>query len=131
MKFKYSLLFLSLMLLCSLFVNSCQENFTILTEKDNGSTINIKSGEMFGLILAGNPTTGYDWSISNIDQTMVKEMGKPEFTLDSNLIGAPGKQDYLFQTFKTGNTTLTLEYKRAWEKGVSPANTFKVNINIQ
>ncbi|MFH0887325.1 MAG: protease inhibitor I42 family protein [bacterium] len=131
MKSTFSLALLSLVLLCSLLLTSCQENFNILTEKDNGTTVNIANGEMFGLILEGNPTTGYDWIISNIDKSMVKEMGKPEFTLDSNLVGSPGKQSYLFQTFKAGNTTLSLEYKRAWEKGVSPAKTFKVILNIQ
>ena len=72
---------------------------------------------MVDLYLKANPTTGYDWYVTNakLDNGMVT-MGN-SFFLPSDkrgMTGAPGMDIFVVGFQKPGNYTLKLEYKRPW-----------------
>jgi inhibitor of cysteine peptidase len=117
-----------------LVVTACatHKTTTSLTATNNGSQVDLKLGDEIIITLDSNPSTGYTWEAVNLDATMFKSSGEPIFTRgDSTLVGSGGTLSLTFKTLKTGNSTLTLIYHRPWETGVSPINTFTVNVIVK
>ena len=89
----------------------------VRTYTDPGQTIDIGVNQEFVIALESNPTTGYLWEASH-DESMLKlveskyEMGKEA---KEGLVGAGGVEYFTFKALKTGETEITLVYKRPWE----------------
>lgn len=83
-------------------------------------TGSINEGQLFVIVLDSNPSTGYSWEVAEIDEKILRQVGKSEFRQESGLLGAPGKQILRFEAVAAGYTTLKLIYHRPWEKGVEP-----------
>lgn len=72
------------------------------------------------ITLPSNATTGYKWSITNYDKTLLTLNDHQYITPDSNLIGAGGKEVWTFNATPLGlsiprTTQITLLYARPWE----------------
>ncbi len=102
-----------------------------LVESDNGTVVDLKTGEMFTISLEGNPTTGYSWEVSGIDPAVVELAGEPDFKSDSNLIGAGGMFTFTFKAAAAGNAPITLVYHKPWEEDVAPLKEFMVTVNVK
>jgi inhibitor of cysteine peptidase len=68
------------------------------------------------LKLKGNITTGYRWSVQDLDEQFLQQQGEEEYESDSKLIGAGGTSTFTFKAKQPGRTTLKLEYSRPFEK---------------
>ncbi len=100
-----------------------------LTEADNGSTIELKSGQALSITLEANPTTGYTWEVvESPDEQVMRQVGKIEFKPESEAIGAGGVQIIRFEVVNAGQTNLTLIYHRPWETDVEPLKTFSLHV---
>ena len=102
----------------------------IKTYTDSGRTIDIGVNQEFIIALGSNPTTGYSWQESYDDsllQLVEKsyEMGK---AAKQGAMGAGGVEYFQFKTLKTGETEITLVYKRPWEEESINRKVFTVNI---
>jgi len=102
-----------------------------LTEEDSGKTIEVKAGDTFVVSLKGNITTGYDWSIANLDERFLQQQGEADYESDSDLIGAGGTATYTFKALSAGQTTLKLIYSRPFEPDNPPEKTFEINVVIK
>ena len=98
---------------------------------DAGNTITLNQGESLVVTLDGNPTTGYNWLMQTMDPAILKQVGEPVFTPDSNQTGASGKIAMTFQAVKTGQAKLELSYMRSFEKETAPLNTFEVMVVVK
>jgi predicted secreted protein len=58
-------------------------------------------------------------------------MGDPTFIASSNALGAGGIITLTFQAPMAGQTTLQLQYKRAWEIGVNPLYTYSLMVVVK
>jgi inhibitor of cysteine peptidase len=101
----------------------------------DGTTQNLKLGEVMEITLESNPSTGYSWfaSISNPD--VLAQIGEPEYTAPSDegstmVLGAAGTETFMFQGTSTGSVTLTLEYKRGWEQDVPAEKTITITVEV-
>src|SRR5712691_11176337 len=47
----------------------------IFVEKDNGASVQVRRGAKITIELSENPTTGYRWAISNIDEAFLVPEG--------------------------------------------------------
>ncbi len=127
-------LILSTLAIILLVVTACanHKTTTTLTATNNGAQVDLQLGDEVIITLDSNPSTGYTWEAVNLDATMFKPSGEPIFTRsDSTLVGSGGTLTLTFKTLKVGSSTLTLIYHRPWETGVSPINTFSVNVLIK
>ena len=97
---------------------------------DAGKTITLHQGDMLIVSLEGNITTGFNWQMLPQDPEILKQVGEPEVTPDSKMMGAPGLIVLKFQAVKTGQAKLDLAYQRSFEKNVAPANTFEVTVVV-
>jgi inhibitor of cysteine peptidase len=85
--------------------------------------IEAQAGQNFTIILKSNPTTGYQWQLAKpLDESIV-QLISPEYLTDkTKLVGAGGKQVWVFKALKAGQTNISLKYVRPWEKNTPPQN---------
>lgn len=101
----------------------------------DGSTQQLKKGEVMAISLESNPSTGYSWFANISDTAVLVQMGESEYQTpletSTPLVGAPGTQIFYFQAASSGSASLTLEYKRGWETNVAPEKTITMTINVE
>ncbi len=104
---------------------------TWLTEVNAGQRVQVSSGQVLGINLEANPSTGYSWEVSTTNPGILQQTGEPEFKSDSTLVGAPARQLIRFKVIAPGECKLELIYHRPWEKGTPPERSFSVNVTAQ
>jgi inhibitor of cysteine peptidase len=109
----------------------CSSKTVKVDDSMNGQTITVKQGETIVVTLAGNPTTGFGWTVKDLDTTILSQIGDYSYKADSNLIGAGGVFTYQFKAEAAGTTTLKLDYARSWETDVAPEQTFAVTVVVE
>ena len=84
--------------------------------------ISLKRGQTITVSLPSNPTTGYSWSLcsKNTRNTIVGIEELPYEAAQTGLMGAGGTQSWRITGKKRGSAHIKFEYKRPWEKGVTP-----------
>jgi inhibitor of cysteine peptidase len=95
-----------------------------------GSTITLAAGEQFTVTLPGNPSTGYSWVVTTINPALLTQIGEPEFSTGSDLVGAGGTITFRFEATGAGQDAMQLDYLRPWED-VEPIDTYRVTVNVR
>jgi len=102
----------------------------VKTYTDPGQAISIGVNQEFVIALDSNPTTGYSWQESH-DAAILELVGttyEPGKEAEQGLVGAGGVEYFRFKALKTGETEVTMLYKRPWEAEVLDQKVFTVNI---
>lgn len=82
-----------------------------------GSVINTKAGNTFKIQLESNASTGFQWKLAvPLDEKIVKLVSSDYIAPNTNLVGAGGKEVWVFKAIKKGTTKISLKYVRPWEK---------------
>ncbi|MBT8491085.1 MAG: protease inhibitor I42 family protein [Deltaproteobacteria bacterium] len=103
-----------------------------LTEKDNGTQVQVTHGDIVKLRLEANPSTGYSWQITENNPELLKPLGKPEYEeSEHTLIGQVEHQIFRFKAVSPGTAMLKLLYYREWEKGKAPEKSYRVTVEIR
>lgn len=102
-----------------------------INEADNGKTINLPTGKTMELTLEGNPTTGYSWLVTSVDENILSVNGEPDYKSDSDLTGSGGTFVFSFTAANPGTTQLELGYLRPWEEDVDPIEMYTVTIVVE
>ena len=95
----------------------------------NGKGIKLKSGDKLVVRLAGNATTGYRWAIVSKPKalTLIKST---YVTSPPGRIGQGGTFSFHLRAV-SGRGTLKLAYRRPWEKGKAPAQSFSIKVRVR
>jgi len=106
-----------------------------LTEADSGKILDVKTGDTIEVVIAGNPTTGYEWTaaLDPASSALLGQVGEPTYTPDSTdqmLVGSGGTYVFKFKAIKSGRAMLKLVYARSFEN-VEPIQTFTATVNIK
>jgi inhibitor of cysteine peptidase len=101
----------------------------------NGTTQQMKVGEVMVVTLESNPSTGYAWHASSSNPDVVAQMGdaqyqEPASTSNEPLLGAAGTEILSFEATGSGTATLTLDYKRGWENGTVSDQTIIITVVV-
>lgn len=112
-------------------LTACGSNKVEINADANGQTIELAAGQKLVLSLETNPTTGFDWEVSEIDEAVIKQSGDSEYKSESDLIGAGGVRTFTFEAVTAGTSTLKLIYHRSWEKDIPPEQEFTVTITVK
>ncbi|MFI9509815.1 protease inhibitor I42 family protein [Nocardia sp. NPDC052566] len=113
--------------------NAGQTSVTV-TDADNGQERQLLAGQKLMVTLPSNPSTGYSWTVLDLDPTVLKQEGDPEFRADPKVPVAPGSGGFSTWTFvgnAAGITRLNLDYARPWEQGMEPAQKFSLTIKVE
>ena len=103
----------------------------LVTQADDGKTIEVRQGDLVTLRLPENPTTGYRWSLDEHDALALEPAEKPKFEPASPAIGAGGIRTFTFLAKTVGESSLALSLRRSWERPTSGQKTFSVKIRIR
>ncbi len=105
-----------------------------VTEADAGKTLKLGDNTAVAISLAGNPTTGYSWSVTKMEGTALEQAGDIQYVrtpVRAGIVGSGGTFIAKFRAVKAGESTITLGYARSWENGVPPAKTFTVTLVVE
>lgn len=100
----------------------------VVTEEQNGQTVEMNDRDTLELQLTGNPTTGYNWQTVDINNAVLEQDGDPTFDADTELLGSPGVITLTYEAVAGGNSPLKLEYKPV--AGGDVANTFELTVRV-
>lgn len=79
-------------------------------------TMRAAAGQTFTLTLDANPTTGYQWFLSNpLDERFLRLIRNDYLPPSSSRAGQGGHQVLTFHALQTGMTSIALKYCRPWE----------------
>jgi inhibitor of cysteine peptidase len=102
-----------------------------LDEKNNGGSLEMAAGDQLEIRLVGNPTTGYEWMLKAVDESVLKPLGEPEYQSESNLIGGGGRYTFQLTALAAGDTQLELVYRRSFEPETEkPADQFSLTVKV-
>jgi predicted secreted protein len=114
-----TILFLISVLVVATWHNSCA------TEDEIKAVL----GKPFRIVLkAAIGSTGYSWS-AEFDKAFLKLEESYYEKPDSKLLGASGKQVFIFVPLKTGNTTIRMLLARPWESSSVDAKVYQISIS--
>lgn len=94
----------------------------------NGQSQTLTVGQELAVALPDNPSTGYVWRLSPINQGVLHQEGAPQFRGENPMPGAAGTSVWTFTAAGPGTTTVTLTAVRA---GSAPAQTFTEKIIVR
>ncbi len=128
-----------LLLLPLLLLNAAPAAELKLAEADAGRTVPAAMGDNITITLAGNITTGYSWSLAQIETNAQKPAVKPAGKIEYQqppangrpLLGAGGQFLARFTAAAEGKAVIRLEYKRPFEKDKPAAKTFTVTLEVK
>ena len=83
------------------------------------------------IMLQGNPTTGYTWTVASVDEKVLMQMGEATFKADRKARGSGGTITMRFEAVRVGKTCLRLIYHRPFEKNNPPIKTFEVDVKVE
>lgn len=82
-----------------------------------------QAGQNFTIILKANATTGYQWQFAKpLDENLVQLINSKYLADKTKLVGAGGKQVWIFKALKAGQANISFKYVRPWEKNTPPQN---------
>ncbi len=101
----------------------------VVTAADDGRQIELSEGQVLVVRLVSNPSTGYGWQVVRPALGgILRQADAVDFQPHSDLLGAPGTEILSFEGVSAGEVTLTLEYRRPWESGAEPVETFHLQV---
>jgi predicted secreted protein len=99
----------------------------ILTDKDQGHTVEVGAESVVTLRLDENPSTGYRW---NVETAGGLEMESDSFERAGDAIGAGGVRVFQFRASEAGSHRLSIKKWRDWEGESSIIDRFYVTIVV-
>ena len=87
------------------------------------------------VILFSNPTTGYSWSenatIGDVSILRQESHGYVPPQTSGNVVGAGGKEAWVFKTLAPGATNISMDYSQPWAGGTKSTWTFALAVTVR
>ena len=98
----------------------------------NGRTIDLRVGDGVKVALAENPSTGYKWEfLSRPEPVCVIVNDAYVANTAIGTVGSGGVHHWEFRAVGEGTSTVSLAYRRPWEKDAAPAQTFTLTLAVK
>ena len=108
-----------------------------VTQADNGTTVNLSTGDYLVVHLESNPSTGYSWQTPELNSWVIAPTKRPSFSPSNatnaegqKLMGAAGTFTQEYRAVGPGTATLKLSYMRPWETNAEPGKTFDLTVVV-
>jgi len=105
-----------------------------LTAGDSGRTVPVAVGTDIVITLATTPGTGYSWVLTDSGTSALELVDTPTVPRDSAAAmrpGAPVTAAWRFRAARAGQATVTLDYRRPWERGTPAARQYEVGFEVR
>jgi inhibitor of cysteine peptidase len=85
------------------------------TYDESDTAITASPGDDFVIELESNASTGYEWTATVSDAAVVRAIADEYVGADTDLVGAPGTQRFVFEPVAAGSASIVLRYARSFE----------------
>jgi predicted secreted protein len=102
------------------------EDIPIFDSSHDNARVELAAGTVFEVALPEQPGTGFKWKIVS-GQTPVADFRDPA----GPDRGAGTTRHFRFQAEQQGESTLSLQLRRGWERDQPPAKEFKINLVVR
>ncbi|SRR6266853_1347858 len=103
----------------------------ILTQKDDGQSLQVPVGARIKIDLPENPTTGYRWNVQELESESIAVESDNYTSGEGVGIGGAGIRHFTFQAKAPGKATINLKNKRQWEPEEKAMSQFSVVIFVR
>ncbi len=101
-----------------------------LTATDDGRTLSLRVKDEFEIVLEGSPTTGFSWEQAR--PVHVAQMtAEPEYMASKDAPGSSGAVKLKFMAVRSGESRLTLDYRRPFEKDAAPDKSYAIDLVVR
>jgi predicted secreted protein len=91
-----------------------------------------EEGKEFTVRLNSNRTTGYQWRpAESLDERVVRVVRSEYVPFDTAAVGGGGEEMWTFLATGKGDTEISMEYVRPWEKGQSEMKTATIKVSVR
>ena len=98
---------------------------------DGNETFKATAGDTVQLTLPAQPSTGYKWVIEKPQPNVLKQVGKPQFTPNSETMGAKGKMLWTFSVVGAGRAPVRLLLEGPNAGSTGPAKDFEFTVRAK
>ncbi len=106
----------------------------MLSDSDNGQSIELKQGQFLEVKLKSYSTSGYLWVFDDKSINVIQRQGNRTIDLSScpptPSVGCSGYEIYTFKAINTGSSYLVLQDSRLWA-GRAVGSSFKVKVTVK
>ncbi len=103
----------------------------VLTEADDGKTVEVGRGEQLGIRLSENPTTGFRWEIDKNNPEILALSGDQNIQAADVGIGGGSQRVLSFEAKSEGIDHLELKLWREWEGERSVTRRYSVTVRVR
>ena len=106
---------------------------SVLTEKDSGRTVTLKVGERLRLNLRNPASGGYTVLTTAYDAkilTLLSRQDIPPAGGPTPLTGDFGRIEFVWEAREPGETEVTVNIAREWEKAKPPEQFVKIRVRV-
>ena len=95
--------------------------------------VEIYKGSTLVVTLFSNGTTGFSWDedAQIADTSIIQQLKHQYIGAETDMLGAPGAEEWTFEAVNSGITTVHLEYSRPWVGGEKGVWTFDLTITVK
>jgi inhibitor of cysteine peptidase len=106
-------------------------NTIVVTEGQNGATVNVKTGAVITVKLQENPTTGYSWNLTTTPGLQImNDTYKPTYAT-GKMVGSGGTHIWDISAVATGEQKITGVYMRSWEPVSGNETAFSMTVIVR
>jgi inhibitor of cysteine peptidase len=114
-------------------VHSSSEDI-IITLAHHRTDVTVADGQRLIIKLEGQPGTGYGWELKE-PSSLLQQAGDPVFeplpAPSDAAMSAPVVQVLTFSPVRAGKETLTLVYRRPWDRSADPLRVFTIHVETR
>ncbi len=115
------------------FVSSCASPLLELSKGESGRIVEVERNSIVRVVLPGNITTGYSWSLQELSGKALRQTGEVAYATSAGTKGAVGRGgtfSFSFIAEQTGQSVIRCGYFRPWEKDTPPLETYCVTVTV-
>ena len=102
----------------------------VLTQVDNGTTVDVHGGDRVVIRLPENPTTGYRWAAETVDDRIVSPVSSEFAPPAGSGVGAGGAASFAFEARAPGEGSIRLKRWRDWEGESSVRERYTIKLVV-
>ena len=103
-----------------------------IAQSDRGQTFKISQGDVILIRLEENPSTGYQWIVNAVDESVLELQASDYSRAPVTKLGAAGGvRTFTFKAISPGIEQLQLKLRRQWEPEDATIEHFEVTLQIE
>jgi inhibitor of cysteine peptidase len=105
-------------------------NHIVVTEEQNGATVNVNTAAIITVRLPENPTTGFTWNLTTTSGLqIINDTYKPTYTT-GKMVGSGGTHIWDIQSVAAGEQKIKGVYMRSWEPVSGNETAFSMTVVV-